>query len=64
MYYSVPSTAMWLVLAKYGEPNVAISVIKSLHDNTQAGITMDGNLDGLRQGVSSCTYFVHFILLM
>ena len=55
---------MWLALAKYGVPNV----IKSLHDNMQAGITLDGNLanievsNGLRQGVCSCSYFVHFIL--
>ena len=61
MYDSVPSTAMWLVLAKYGEPNVAISVIKSLHDNTQAVITMDGNLDGLRQGcLLAPTLFILF----
>ena len=34
-YNSVPRAALWLVLAKYGVPDILISVIKSLHDNKQ-----------------------------
>jgi len=43
-YDSVPRAAVWLVLAKYGMAEVMISVIKSLHDNMHAGVTLDGNL--------------------
>ena len=35
---------MWLVLAKYGVPDDVISMIKSLHDSMQAGITLNGSL--------------------
>ena len=55
-YDSIPRATMWLVLAKNGVPDVMISVIKSLHDNIHAGISLDGNLatievsNGLRQG--------------
>ena len=66
-YDSVLRAAMSLVLAKYGVPDVMISVIKSLHDNMHAGISVDGNLaiievsNGLRQGcVLAPTLFILF----
>jgi len=58
---------MWLVLAKYGVSDVMISLIKSLHDNMHAGVSLDGNLatieasNGLRQGcVLAPTLFILF----
>ena len=66
-YDSVPRAATWLVLAKHGVPDILISVIKSLHDSMQAGISMEGNLaninvsNGLRQGcVLAPTLFILF----
>ena len=53
----VPRAAMWLVLAKYEVLDVLISVIRSLHKNMQAGISVEGNLanaevsNSLGQGV-------------
>ena len=41
-YNSVPRAAMWLILAKYGVPDVVICFIRSLHDNMLAGISLGG----------------------
>ena len=43
-YDSVPRAVMWLILAKYGVPDVLISLIRSLHENVQTGISLGGDL--------------------
>jgi len=67
VYDSVPRAVMWLFLAKYGVPDVMVSVIKSLHDNMHAGVSLNVNLatievsNGLRQGyVLAPTLFILF----
>ena len=58
---------MWLILVKYGVPEKLVNIIKSFHDNMQAGITVNDNVahvtvsNGLRQGcvMCSCPYFVY-----
>ena len=42
VYDLVPRAAMWLVLAKYGVPDVVICLIRSLHGNMLAGISLGG----------------------
>ena len=63
-YDSVPRAAMWLILAKYAVPDVVICLIRSLHDNMLAGISLVSKLCGfqrLEAGVCSCTYFVYLV---
>ena len=47
-YYLVPRGAMWLILAKYGVPDVVICLIRSLHDNMLAGVSLGGIQPALR----------------
>ena len=66
-YDLVPRAAMWLILAKYGVTDVVICLIRSLHDNMLAGISLGGDSasfavsNGLRQGcVLAPTLFILF----
>jgi len=55
-YDSVPRDVMWLILSKYGVPEKLVSLIRSFHDDMQAGISVGDNVtqvvfsNGLRQG--------------
>ena len=56
-YDSVPRTAMWAVLEKYGIPPIMLSVIRSLHEGMLAEVRVgEATTDsievnnGLRQG--------------
>ena len=40
-YDSVPKEAMWMILSKYGIPEKLISIVRSFHDNMQAGISIN-----------------------
>ena len=62
-----PREVMWLILAKFGVPDKLIHLIRSFHDNMQAGISIADNVvhmtvsNGLRQGcVLAPTLFVLF----
>ena len=56
---------MWLVLLKYGVPEKLVNLIKSFHDNMQAGISVGGNVaqvmvsNGLRQGCVIAPNLIH-----
>ena len=39
-YDLVPRATMWQIFAKYGVPDVVICLIRSLHDNMLAGISL------------------------
>ena len=55
-YDSVPRFAMWLVLQKYGVPDVIVDLVRALHDNIKVKVFMAGEyvriqvFKGLRQG--------------
>jgi len=56
-YDSVPRAALWLALLKLGVPETLVEIVKSFHDNMEAGVRVDGELleefevtNGLRQG--------------
>ena len=57
-YDSVPRTAMWRILEKYGFPPVMVSLIRSFHDGMSAELRINGQAlggeisvsNGLRQG--------------
>ena len=58
-YDSVSREALWLALRKMGVLDILIDIIRSLHDNMNASIRVDGELleeievhNGLRQGCS------------
>ena len=64
-YNSIPRAALWLVLAKYGVPDVLINMIISLHDNMRfhwREIWSLSMFQWLKAGVCTCTHSVHFIL--
>ena len=70
-YDSVPREAMWMILSKYGVPEKLISIIRSFHDNMQAGISINDDVahvtvsNGLRQGcVLAPTLFILFFNLV
>ena len=42
VYDSVPRAAVWLILAKYGVPDAVICLIRSMHDNMLAGVSLGG----------------------
>ena len=67
-YDSVPREAMWMILSKYGVPEKLIFIIRSFHDNMQAGISINDDVahvtesNGLRQGcVLAPTLFILFL---
>ena len=56
-YDSVPRSALWVILGKFGVPESTIQLIRSFHHGMQATIRLDGNFldpfeveNGLRQG--------------
>ena len=57
-YDSVPRTAMWRILEKYGFPPVMVSLIRSFHDGMSAELRINSQAlgdeisasNGLRQG--------------
>ncbi len=56
-YDSVPHRALWWALEKYRIPEPMLKLIRSVHDDTKAEVTVDGQLspefelrNGLRQG--------------
>ena len=69
-YDSVPRKAMWMILSKYSAPEELISIIRSFHDNMQAGICVNDDVahvtvsNGLRQGsVLLLLYSYYFLTL-
>ena len=70
-YDSVPREAMWMILYKYGISKKLVSIIRSFHDNMQAGISINDDIahvvvsNGLRQGcVLAPTLFMLFFNLV
>ena len=59
---------MWLILVKFGVPEKLVNIITSLHDNMQAGISINDHVahvtvfSGLRQGCVLAT--ILFILFL
>ena len=43
-YDSVPRDVMWLILSKYGVTEKLVSLIRSFHDDIQAGISVGDNV--------------------
>jgi len=58
---------MWLILYKYGIPKKLVNLIKSFHEDMQAGISVGDNVaqlvvsNGLRQGYVLAPTFVYFV---
>jgi len=66
-YNTVPREAMWLILIMHSVPEKLVNLVKSFHEDMQAGISVDDSIaqvvvsNGLRQGcVLAPTLFVLF----
>ena len=72
-YDSIPHSPLWRMLEKYGIPPALLSIIRSLHDDMKAEVTVDGNLtpdfevrNGLRQGcvIALSVFNLYFNLII
>ena len=71
-YDSVPRSAMWLVLQKYGVPTVVVDLVRGLHENMKATVLVAGESaqiqvsNGLRQGcvVAPTLFLLYFNTVM
>ena len=68
-YDLVPQSAMWLVLQKYGVPTVVVDLVRGLHENMEATVSVAGESaqiqvsNGLRQGcVLAPTLFLLYLI--
>ena len=71
-YDSVPRSAMWLALQKYGVPDMTVDLVRGLHEHVEATVSVAGESaqiqvsNGLRQGcVLALTLFLlYFNMVM
>ena len=72
-YDSVPRTALWCALQKYGVPDVMIELVQSLHDGMSATVTAGGGKsepvsvwNGLCQGctIAPTLFILYFGLVI
>ena len=71
-YDSVPRSAMWLALQKYGVPDVTVDLVRGLHDHTEATVFVAGESswiqvsNGLRQGcvLAPILFLLYFNMVM
>ena len=71
-YDSVPRSAMWLVLQQYGVPTVVVDLVRGLHENMEATVSVAGESAqiqvsyGLRQGcvLAPTLFLLYFNMVM
>ena len=69
VYDSVPRSALWMVLEKFGVPPRMLDIIRSLHNGMSASVRVRGGVseafdvrNGLRQGCTLAPLLFNFVV--